>query len=610
MKSKFKIPAEKFVVPLVIVLVGFVALFSVLEISLRLIIHRRENRFLASIKETNGAKTPNRAPITILCLGDSYTVGGPGKFEDSYPKILEEKLNHAYACPRRYKVFNGGICEANSTQVLRRLKKIIGLRHIDHVILEVGSANRFNLVGYNLYENKKSGFWEELRVNNMAHILSANIKGLLLRSQSARFFERQPKQAENEELLKQAVDENPTDDTLAANRGRRLMRQQRFEEAESIFRKCIEHAPENYTHYIDLAECYQEHYRYFLLETTFMPGDELLPIQRQPYYVITDDNFAASVPTKIEDLLKKAVNLAPTDKTPRLKLARFYARTSRIKQAKTMLQDIIKKWPDRSHDACNAFHDIAGDWNNWNKASELAARLAICADERSVPLTYEQSQMMLRHDWEQMKRPAQMMRQPLDMLRHNPRNFHVYYFLLKSYELQNKYDARDVRDFLEEIKQQDPSIINNATFMQYCSFFNDRKKWEKKLYQWLEHDLDEIADLCSRAGINLIIQNYPYPYHAVNEILKHASAKRGLLFVDNQSLFDKLTREASQEKYFKDDDHCTALGHAIMADNVIRALKSRNIIVASANQSSARRFSGGTKPPQQKSQKNQRASPQ
>jgi len=352
-----------------------------------------------------------------------------------------------------------------------------------------------------------------------------------------------------------------------------------------------------------LAKCYQEHYRYSLLETTFMPGDELLPIQAQPYYLITDDNFAALVPTKIEDLLKKAVNLAPTDKTPRLKLARFYARTSRIKQAKTMLQDIIKKWPDSSHDACNAFHDIAGDWWNPDKESEIEAFFAICAVRpKSIPpvlSTYERSQ-----------RPAQMMRRSLDRIREDPRNFHAYYHLMKFYELQNTYNARDVLDFLEEIKQQDPNIINNTTFMQYCSFFNDRKKWEKKLYQWLEHDLDEIADLCSRAGINLIIQNYPYPYHAVNEILKHASAKRGLLFVDNQSLFDKLTRGSSPGKYFQDDDHCTALGHEIIADNVIRAMKSRNIIVASANQSSGIRFSGGTNPPQQKSQENHRASPQ
>ncbi|MFH1619955.1 MAG: tetratricopeptide repeat protein [bacterium] len=674
MKNKFKIPAEKITVPLAIILAGFIALFSALEIGLRLISHNLDKPFLTSVKETGGAR------ITILCMGDSYTVGGQGTFEDSYPKILEEKLNSMY--PGKYKVFNGGVCEANSTQVLRRLKKIIGLRRIDHVILQAGSANRFNLVGYNLYKNRKPAVGEEFRVRKMIRILVTNIKGRLLKFRSTRFFERLPaypdtqtnpadtnSRSENEptalsgpdsspvrmaqkhmvrgdygtkeKLLKQAVDKNPADDKLAGQLGWFYAQYGRFDEAEAVFRKRIERDPKNYTHYTDLAECYQRHHRYSLLEATFMPGDELLPIQAQSYYMITDDNSDALVQNEIENLLKKAVKLAPMDKIPRIKLASFYAFTSRNKEAKAILKDIHKKWPD-SPDACIAFSkmykylralqpgqemlnaacdfrnvpdsilaDICeskgeyaksesihkkliknnpGDWNSYIQLAEFYQRQQRIEDANNMlSMGLRQCKktaadippfLLPVTDSSRMTKPEKMMQASLNEIRSKPRDFHYYYYLLKTYELQNKFNAGHVLAVLEDVKRKDPDIAKNVTFMHYCSFFSEQEKWENGIYKWLANDLDEIADLCSKAGINLIIQNYPYPYYAVNKTLKRASEKHGLLFVNNQSVFDKLTRENSRVKYFKDDDHCTALGHRIISDNIILAMKNRHIIAA------------------------------
>jgi len=606
MKIRFKIPAEKITIPLAIILAGFVALFSALEISLRMISRSFDNRFLTSVKAADGAD------IAILCLGDSYTVGGQGNFEDSYPKILEEKLNSAY--PRKYKVFNGGVCESNSTQALLRLKKIIALRHIDHVILGVGSANRFNLVGYNLYKNKKRAFGEELRVYKMARILFTNIKGSILKFQAARFFERRPAYtdaqtnlfkttangpmapsgpdnspyrmalkymeqndyAKAEAILKQAVNKDSANDGLAGHLGRFYARRLRFTEAEAIFRKRIERSPKNYTHYLDLADCYQNHHNYSLLESNFMPGDELLPIQGQPYYMITDENSGAPVPDKIENLLKKAVELAPGNKLPRIKLAGFYAITSRNMEAKAILRDIRKKWPG-SYDACIAFSELYKSWRTLEPEREMLN--AACGSFRNVPDTTLADIYEGTGEYAKM-RPGEEMLEWLDGIRANPRNFHTYYFVSKAYELQNKFNAGQVLAVLEEVKRNDPDIMKNSTFIHYCSFFSDREKWEKKLYEWLANDLDEIAELCSKAGINLIIQNYPYPYYAVNKTLKRASEKHGLLFVDNQSIFDELTRKNYRGQYFNDDDHCTALGHRIISDNIIRAMKDGNLIAA------------------------------
>jgi hypothetical protein len=175
-----------------------------------------------------------------------------------------------------------------------------------------------------------------------------------------------------------------------------------------------------------------------------------------------------------------------------------------------------------------------------------------------------------------MERPEQLERKLeglLSVLRKEPRNFHTYYFVLKTLELQNKYSARDVVNILDEASRADPALQKNVTFAHYRSLFSDQKSWEERLYRWLAHDLDEIAELCRLKGIRLIIHDYPYPYLRVNEELRKAAQRHGLPFVSHQAVFDKLVAAEPREKYFADDDHCTAAGHSVMVEGIYKVLR-------------------------------------
>ncbi|MFA5260513.1 MAG: tetratricopeptide repeat protein [Candidatus Omnitrophota bacterium] len=112
---------------------------------------------------------------SILCVGDSYTYGGAVSFEDTYPSQLQNILDLS-GLPRKFKVYNGGICEYNSRQLLNRLPKFINTYRPDAIILLDGASNRYNFALYDMHGNPLLGFIRSLRVYKMFKIVSLNLK--------------------------------------------------------------------------------------------------------------------------------------------------------------------------------------------------------------------------------------------------------------------------------------------------------------------------------------------------------------------------------------------------------------------------------------------------
>ncbi|MBZ0165571.1 MAG: hypothetical protein K8I00_02105, partial [Candidatus Omnitrophica bacterium] len=82
-------------------------------------------------------------------------------------------------------------------------------------------------------------------------------------------------------------------------------------------------------------------------------------------------------------------------------------------------------------------------------------------------------------------------------------------------------------------------------------------------------DLNNILQRSRDNGIELIIQNYPYPYLETNTILQDFALAHDLRFVDQFQTFEKLE---NKDSFFVDSDHCTREGHTIMAKNVLKAI--------------------------------------
>jgi lysophospholipase L1-like esterase len=120
----------------------------------------------------------DKGGYVILCLGDSFTLGGNVQVKETYPFYLKRilDLNHP---DKKIKVINRGICEYNSAQVLRILPKELSYYSPDFVILLVGASNEFNFIGFfnkekTLYSQLKDMIYN-LRIYKMIKMIALNL---------------------------------------------------------------------------------------------------------------------------------------------------------------------------------------------------------------------------------------------------------------------------------------------------------------------------------------------------------------------------------------------------------------------------------------------------
>ena len=80
------------------------------------------------------AEEGRESPTRILCVGDSYTWGDSGA---GYPAELKKLLDARYG-QGRFQVVNHGLCERNSTQLLKELPRMLATYRPDLVIMLLG----------------------------------------------------------------------------------------------------------------------------------------------------------------------------------------------------------------------------------------------------------------------------------------------------------------------------------------------------------------------------------------------------------------------------------------------------------------------------------------
>ncbi len=91
-----------------------------------------------------------RPTRTILCVGDSFTVGSKVGKTQTYPALLQSRLAALWP-DVDVRVYNKGICEATTGVVKKHLASWIREYRPDAIILLVGAANRFNPIDYELW---------------------------------------------------------------------------------------------------------------------------------------------------------------------------------------------------------------------------------------------------------------------------------------------------------------------------------------------------------------------------------------------------------------------------------------------------------------------------
>lgn len=123
-------------------LCSFILAFTVLELSLSYAgrIYKEKFRNDAQVRESIGSKRAYKDQIVILSLGDSFTFGGEGLPNNSYPAFLDRIIKKKNI---NSSVLNHGICESTSRFVLDNFATELSFTNPDVVLLLTGASDLF-----------------------------------------------------------------------------------------------------------------------------------------------------------------------------------------------------------------------------------------------------------------------------------------------------------------------------------------------------------------------------------------------------------------------------------------------------------------------------------
>jgi len=356
---------KKILVPLAISILGLVFFLGILEVGLRVVGYL----YYKNVSSVVGSSDVVSDSLKILCIGDSYTVGGRGLATDAYPNQLRSTLFEEFG--NKYNVVNGGICEINSTQALMRLSELSKGYNPDYVVLLVGSANKFNLRGFNKYEQGKKNIFANLKVYRMFKILKTNLKGEFLKWKTRQHDSSDDKvisvsrsrpeedlivkaSASDESLenkatekeYKKAIEDNTYNGYTYAKLASLYRGQDYFKKAEEFYKEVIAINPQGSWAYIELGHCYRDEGKFKQAQEAYQKGIELDPIQNQAYAGLGASYDGQGKFKEAETAYRKAIKVNPDNIWSYMALGNYYLRRGRFKDAQDMHEKAIELDPE------------------------------------------------------------------------------------------------------------------------------------------------------------------------------------------------------------------------------------------------------------------------
>jgi len=577
-----------------------------LEIGLRIAGYFYNKRLKPSEQEIQA----NKNVIKILCIGDSYTVGGRVSPKYAYPAQLERKLSENSR--KEFKVINGGRCEANSSQILNDLYGLIDTYHPDYTIVLIGSANKFNLDGYETFKQKmksehtKGGVASNFKAYKVFKILKANLKNKILKwkahqidesseengleTESSRDIENHSKfyfqdvEKETEEALT-ILKDNPNDDITYVNLGIIYYDKRRYKQAEKMFKKALELNPENKSAYESLRIMYGEQRNFDEERKMLERMLKVFPEDSNVYYLLGRFYNSRKKFKIAEWILKKGKAMDSMNPNLYEELKTSYDGMGMFEEANEIEKEKIRiilmkikkmeeeKYFDKAYKEYIRLGKSYKSESQFKKAEEAFKRAVKINPDRGTAYGDLGFLFIETGDY------ATAVKYFTKSLPYDYDNSTIYYFLSRAYDFQIKYDSVYMVNQLKNLLKEKPYLKESKLFMRYVKYFKNMEEWEKKIRDWLQYDLEKIVDVCRKESIKVIMMNYPHSYSLANEILEKVAAKYSIPFVDNNSVFKKLLNNNSSEKYFVDYHHCTAEGHRMMVENMYNMLIEENIVI-------------------------------
>lgn len=415
---------------------------------------------------------PGKETKTILCIGDSFTWGGNGKRDQTYPAFLHQQLL-IMDPDNNYVVINRGICEANTLRLVQKITAWINKYKPDTIVLLNGSANRFNPWDYRL--------WEKKSIWNSIHSHLANL---------------------------------------------RVVQVVRILYVNGVGQKLLSAVIPTYNPFI----AWEIQKKKWQIKANIIILNDTLNLM---WRALNDGDEEKAIELGLTALEENRGdgNIATT-------LAYSYLLRCNTVAAENIIEQVLPQFED----------------------SETILNF------KALYYKYMADQYLTKKiDYD---RGIEYCLQGMEW---DPDEIHYYYEITKYFDFQSRYTSRMIHDKLLAIAAQNPMVKQYKWFNDYLRIYQDKEAWEEGVREWITSDLNKIVETSKRMGVKVIVQNYPVDYPLANEVLREISELHMLGFVDNQKVFSELE---PKEKYILDDDHCTALGHYVMANNIAEIILS------------------------------------
>lgn len=335
---------------IMLVLFGFILLFFLLEIGLRI----AGVVYLSLQEHRNRVPSGKENVYHIMCLGESTTALGG---DDSYPSQLEKILNQRIP-DVKFKVINKGLPGVGTDVIISLLRGYINIYKPDMVITMMGINDDENPYPKgNKYFFKIKKYIKDLRTYKLGKLLLLRFKEFyVLRDlylQHGWHYLEIERYSEAGEMFKKAMQLFPYDAMAYVGlgcfydkQGMNFLAKEMFKKAEDLAAKDASVYIKLGSAYCDLAQPYQDLQRIRVAEEMFKKAIKLDPKNYQPYCDLAQLYQNLLRLREAEEMFKKAIEAAPGVMEPYLQLGWFYYEHSRPIEAEEMFVKVSENEKD------------------------------------------------------------------------------------------------------------------------------------------------------------------------------------------------------------------------------------------------------------------------
>jgi lysophospholipase L1-like esterase len=150
---------------------------------------------------------------------------------------------------------------------------------------------------------------------------------------------------------------------------------------------------------------------------------------------------------------------------------------------------------------------------------------------------------------------------------------HVIAMLITQYSRNSELDPQQAVDAIDYLTAKHPRFYKNKRLTTARAVFCNMKIWRDQVGFWFENDMRKIIGRASEDGSRIVLQTYPLPYEPINAIVRRLARELKLPLADHERIFAPLIAK-DRHLYIRDDNHCTDLGHEVMAKDIFLTLRS------------------------------------